>query len=142
MKRSALVWIALLVGAAAYVLAGTAMAVKEPPGKKAAEGDVPVKEAKCYECHDEIRALKTGSRHAKINCVSCHSGTAEHLADSDRKPATRVDLEACGGCHKDQYDSFATLNLRKPARVEKSQLTERSPNPYWDKLMMGHGFTK
>jgi formate-dependent nitrite reductase cytochrome c552 subunit len=26
--------------------------------------------------------------------------------------------------------------------VEKSLLTERSPNPFWDKLMMGHGFTK
>jgi formate-dependent nitrite reductase cytochrome c552 subunit len=132
MKRSALVWIAMLVGAATYVLASSALAVKESP----------VKEGKCFECHDEIQALKTAGKHAKINCVSCHSGTAEHLADSDKKPVTRVDLEACGGCHKDQYDSFATLNLKKPARVEKSLLTERSPNPFWDKLMMGHGFTK
>ena len=55
---------------------------------------------------------------------------------------TRVDLETCGGCHPDQYASFATLNLKKPARTEKSLLTERAPNPFWDKLMMGHGFTK
>src|SRR3990172_8906808 len=132
MKRSALVWIAMLVGAATYVLSSTAMAVKESP----------VKEEKCFDCPDEIQALKTGGKHAKINCVSCHSGTAGHLADSDKKPVTRVDLEACGGCHKDQYESFGTLNLKKPARVEKSLLTERSPNPFWDKLMMGHGFTK
>jgi len=30
----------------------------------------------------------------------------------------------------------------RPGRDEKSQLTNRSPNPYWDKLMAGHGFTK
>jgi len=30
----------------------------------------------------------------------------------------------------------------RPARDEKSQLTNRAPNPFWDKLMMGHGFTK
>ena len=55
---------------------------------------------------------------------------------------TRVGLETCGGCHPDQYSSLNTLNLKKPARTEKSLLTERSPNPFWDKLMMGHGFTK
>src|SRR5512134_2295277 len=82
MKRSALVWIALLVGAATYALTSTAMAVKESPEKSFAKADAPVKEDKCFECHDEIRALKTGSKHAKINCASCHSGTAEHLADS------------------------------------------------------------
>jgi formate-dependent nitrite reductase cytochrome c552 subunit len=132
MKRPAVVLVALLMGAATYVLSSTALAVK----------DAPAKEEKCFECHDEIKALKAEGRHAKINCADCHSGTAEHLADSDRKPATRTDLAACGGCHKDQYDSFGTLNLKKPARVEKSLLTERSPNPFWDKLMMGHGFTK
>ncbi len=143
MKRSALVLIALLMGAATYLLSNTALAVKEPPGKNpAAKTDAPVKEEKCFECHDEIKALKAGGKHAKVNCNACHSGTSEHLADSNKKPATRVDLEACGGCHKDQYDSFGTLNLKKPARVEKSLLTERSPNPFWDKLMMGHGFTK
>src|SRR5512134_1667305 len=143
MKRSALVWIALLAGGAAYVLSGTALPVKAAPEKgTAVKADPPVAEGKCFECHDEIEALKKGSKHANINCVSCHAGTAEHLADSDKRPSTRVDLEACGVCHRDQYDSFAALNLKKPARVEKSLLTERSPNPFWDKLMMGHGFTK
>src|SRR5512134_2193667 len=143
MKRSARILIALLIGAVTYVLSGAPLPVKAAPEKGAAvKADAPVAEGKCFDCHDEIKGLKTGSKHAKVNCVSCHSGTAEHLADSDKKPATRVDLEACGGCHKDQYDSFGTLNLKKPARVEKSLLTERSPNPFWDKLMMGHGFTK
>ena len=34
------------------------------------------------------------------------------------------------------------MSYHRPARDEKSQLTGRSPNPFWDKLMMGHGFTK
>ena len=143
MKRAAMLSVALLVGVATYFLAGNAMAVKNPSEKKApAKTDAPVKEEKCFECHDEIKAQKTGGRHAKVNCVNCHSGTAAHLEDSDKRPVTRVDLEACGGCHKDQYESFVTLNYKKPARLEKSLLTERSPNPFWDKLMMGHGFTK
>ncbi|MBM2827603.1 MAG: ammonia-forming cytochrome c nitrite reductase subunit [Actinobacteria bacterium] len=143
MKRTVLVMIALLAGAGAYLISGTALADRDSQGKTAtAKSESSVKEEKCFECHDEIKELKTGGKHAKIGCGSCHSGTAEHLADSDRKPSTRFDLEACGGCHKDQYESFGTLNYKKPARVEKSLLTERSPNPFWDKLMMGHGFTK
>ena len=79
-----------------------------------------------FECHDEIQALKGNGKHGKVNCTNCHDGTADHLKDSDRRPATRVNLETCGGCHPDQYASFATLNLKKIARTEKSLLTERS----------------
>jgi len=117
------------------------MTVRAVP-KAAKPADPAVREEKCFECHDEIKELKSGGKHAKVNCTSCHDGTADHLKDSEKKPLTRVDLETCGGCHKDQYASFGTLNLKKAARTEKSLLTERSPNPYWDKLMMGHGFTK
>ena len=143
MKKSALGFIVVLAVATVYAFSGSSMAGKEAPGKKGVlRSEAPVKEAVCFECHDEIKALKAGGKHAKINCISCHSGTAEHLEDSDKRPSTRFDHESCGGCHKDQYESFATLNLKKPARVEKSLFTERSPNPFWDKLMMGHGFTK
>ncbi|MBE0569415.1 MAG: ammonia-forming cytochrome c nitrite reductase subunit c552 [Deltaproteobacteria bacterium] len=117
------------------------MTVRAVP-KAARPTDRPVDEKACFECHDEIKALKEGGKHARNNCTNCHDGAADHLKDEGRRPATRVDLETCGGCHPDQYSSLNTLNLKKPARTEKSLLTERSPNPYWDKLMMGHGFTK
>jgi nitrite reductase (cytochrome c-552) len=117
------------------------MTVRAVP-KAARAADRPVDEKKCFECHDEIQALKTGGRHGKVNCTNCHDGTADHLKDEAKRPATRVDLETCGGCHPDQYSSQNTLNLKKTARTEKSLLTERSPNPFWDKLMMGHGFTR
>ncbi len=115
-------------------------AAKAPPAP-ATPAEI-VDQAKCFECHELIKELKISGKHAGVACGRCHTGIAEHMENSEKKPATKVDLETCGACHKDQYDSFATLNYKRPARVEKSQLIERSPNPYWDKLMMGHGFTK
>jgi hypothetical protein len=81
-KNRALVIVVLSVAASVYFFSVGAGAGKEAP----------VTEAACYECHDEIKALKTGGKHAKINCISCHSGTAEHLKDSDRRPTTRFGL--------------------------------------------------
>src|SRR4030065_2808591 len=95
-----------------WLAAGSTVAVKEargapPESKKEAQ----VKEAKCFECHDGIEALKKGSKHGKVNCVSCHTGTAAHLADSDKRPGTRVDHEACGACPKDPYETFTRLTM-------------------------------
>ena len=112
------------------------------PAKAAAEKDVDVKT--CYECHDPIKQLHTMGKHIKVNCVNCHSGIAAHLKapGPDTRPVTDTSWEACGKCHKDQFDSYMQVAKNRPARDEKSQLTGRSPNPFWDKLMAGHGFTK
>lgn len=111
------------------------------PGKtaeKAVQVDV------CYGCHDTIQKLHTMGKHAKVNCSNCHSGLQKHLTapGPETRPVTDTSWEACGACHKDQYESFMKVSLHRPARDEKSQLTNRSPNPFWDKLMAGHGFTK
>lgn len=133
----------LIAWSASFIVAAAAVALQQAaPRATHAARPAGVPEADCFVCHAEIQALKTGGKHAGVNCASCHPGAAEHLADAEKKPGTRTDHEVCGGCHKDQYDSFATFNPRKLARVEKSQPAERSPNPLWDKLMMGHGFTK
>lgn len=104
----------------------------------------PVNVALCYDCHDPIKELHTMGKHAKVNCVNCHSGLATHLANpgAETRPVTDMSWETCGGCHKDQYESYMKVAMHRPARDEKSQLTNRSPNPFWDKLMAGHGFTK
>jgi formate-dependent nitrite reductase cytochrome c552 subunit len=116
---------------------------KKAPGTQASEKDVAVKT--CYGCHDPVKQLHTMGKHIKVNCVNCHSGLAKHAANPgpDTRPATDTSWEACGKCHKEQYNSFMNIatNVR-PARDEKSQLTGRSPNPFWEKLMAGHGFTK
>jgi len=112
-------------------------AAKAPPAKAV---DVAI----CYGCHDPIKQLHTMGKHAKVNCVNCHSGLDKHMANPgpDTRPVTDTSWEACGQCHKDQFDSFMQVAKHRPARDEKSQLTNRAPNPYWDKLMAGHGFTK
>lgn len=98
----------------------------------------------CYGCHEPIKELHTMGRHAKVNCSNCHKNLAKHLDSPgpDTRPLTDTSWEACGQCHKEQYESFLQTAYHRPARDEKSQLTNRSPNPFWDKLMMGHGFTK
>ena len=98
----------------------------------------------CYGCHEPIKQLHKMGKHSKINCSYCHKGLDRHLKGPgpDTRPVTETSWEACGQCHSAQYESFMKGAYHRPARDEKSQLTNRSPNPFWDKLMMGHGFTK
>jgi nitrite reductase (cytochrome c-552) len=94
----------------------------------------------CFGCHAEVEQLHKDSKHAKLDCSICHSGTAKHLEDSANKPMTSLELSTCGACHKDQYDSFYRVNYDAQARKEKGVPTGRSP--YQDKLLAPHGFTK
>lgn len=112
--------------------------------QKAMPKEKDVKVENCYTCHAPVKELHTMGKHAKVNCVNCHSGLDKHIKapGKDTRPVTDMSWEACGKCHKDQYDSFMKEAYHRPARDEKSQLTNRAPNPFWDKLMAGHGFTK
>ena len=115
-----------------------ALAQARPAAKPAVTVDV----GTCYGCHAAIKEFHAGSRHERVGCAACHDGVDKHLGDPSARPVTRTDPKVCGGCHKNQYESFAMVNLHKPARSEKSLLTGPSPNPAWDKLMMPHGFTR
>jgi formate-dependent nitrite reductase cytochrome c552 subunit len=128
-----------LVGMAMALLALGAQAAAAP-----AATDKPVDVQKCFACHDNIEAFHAKGKHASANCVSCHTGTAEHLAapkdkKKEAKPVTLTDHRVCGSCHKDQYESFVKLNYDSPARLEKAAFKGRSP--LFDKLMEGYGFT-
>ncbi len=143
MKRIFSVLLPMLVVLISVLMLSSADAqYKSAATKKPAEKAVDV--ATCYGCHDPIKTLHTMGKHAKVNCVNCHSGLAKHLENPgpETRPITDTSWEACGACHKDQYDSYKQVAKHRPARDEKSQLTNRSPNPFWDKLMAGHGFTK
>jgi nitrite reductase (cytochrome c-552) len=142
-----LVIILLIVGGGISHFAARAEKTKPPENpyiRKATSAEKEVKTEICYGCHGIIRNLHTSGKHIGINCSYCHKGLEKHL-DSPipaNRPATDTSWEACGQCHKEQYISFMKGAYHRPARDEKSQLTNRSPNPFWDKLMMGHGFTK
>ncbi|MBA3013342.1 MAG: ammonia-forming cytochrome c nitrite reductase subunit c552 [Proteobacteria bacterium] len=122
----------------------TALGLAASAGTALAADQAPVKAETCYECHDTVKSLHMGSKHAGVNCVACHSGLDAHLKDQSpaTRPGTDISWEACGACHQDQHTSFNETSYLRPARDEKSQLTNRAPNPFWDKLMAGHGFTK
>ncbi|HEU0264299.1 MAG TPA: ammonia-forming cytochrome c nitrite reductase subunit c552 [Geobacterales bacterium] len=94
----------------------------------------------CYGCHSEVKALKEGSKHARLGCTSCHGGLKEHLASYEKKPTTNLDLALCGGCHRQQLESFYTVRYEVPWKKEKGVPTGRSPMQ--DKLLAPHGFTK
>jgi nitrite reductase (cytochrome c-552) len=143
MKRFFLVFLSCIIVLAAVLWFEKADAqYKSTTAAKTTEKAVKVDT--CYGCHDPIKQLHTMGKHAKINCVNCHSGLDKHLSNPgpETRPVTDVSWEACGNCHKEQYNSFMQVAMHRPARDEKSQLTNRSPNPFWDKLMAGHGFTK
>ncbi|MBI1921277.1 MAG: ammonia-forming cytochrome c nitrite reductase subunit c552 [Geobacter sp.] len=132
----------LLFGAACAALA---LAIGVPNLSSAAKGKPAAKmindgRAKCYECHDEVKAMKEGSKHAKLACSVCHEKLKEHLANPDVKPGTTIDQALCGKCHKDQFNSFYQVNYENPWKKEKSAPAGRSPMQ--EKLLGAHGFNK
>jgi len=108
--------------------------------KKAMPAEKAVKVETCYDCHSQIKDFHAGSKHAKVNCSNCHEGLDSHVKDTTTKPVTRTDHAVCGKCHKEQYESFVSVNLESKAKVEKATFKSRSP--LFDKLMAPHGFTK
>ncbi len=94
----------------------------------------------CYQCHEEIKSLRVGNKHAPLPCARCHSKISEHMKDPEKLPGTNLELSLCGKCHLSQYETLMSVNLKSKARVEKATTTSRSPAS--DKLLMPHGFTK
>lgn len=117
-------------------VAGAACVVSMPMASTAAKDDG--REA-CYGCHEEVKGLKEGSKHAMLACTVCHDKLKEHLDNYESKPVTMIDQALCGKCHKDQYDSFYHMNYDAEARKEKGVPTGRSPMQ--DKLLAPYGFT-
>ena len=104
MLKKKLALAAAIIGAVAVlsIPAMTTAAKAKPAAKFANDG-----RAKCYECHDEVKALKEGSKHAKLACTVCHDKLDAHMNDPEKnKPVTTIDQSLCGKCHKNQYESF------------------------------------
>ena len=129
--------------AAAMAMLAVAAPAAVAKDAKAKPGAKPAFDATaCYGCHAPIREFHAEGKHKSVGCNSCHDGIDKHLTDTKARPVTKTDSAVCGGCHQKQYETLYTMNWNKPARSEKSQAGGPSPNPAWDKLMMGHGFTR
>ena len=133
---------AFVAVAAAYLFTvPTALAQAKPAAATKAKSAA-FDASPCFGCHSPIKALHDMGKHSKIGCDACHDGTAAHLADSSKRPVTHTDLATCGGCHENQYKSYAQMDWRRTARFEKKQAIGPAPDPAYDLLMTPHGFTK
>ncbi|HQR10529.1 MAG TPA: ammonia-forming cytochrome c nitrite reductase subunit c552, partial [Casimicrobiaceae bacterium] len=135
----------VVVAAGVAVIAlsgGSAFAQAKPAAAKPAPKAAAFDSSPCLGCHTPIKAFYDGGKHKTVGCNNCHDGTTEHLADSSKRPATKTDLATCGGCHQNQYKSYAQMDFNRTARFEKKQMTGPAPDPAYDLLMTPHGFTK
>ena len=126
----------------AGLTAGSAFAQTKQAAAKPAAKAAAFDASACLACHAPVKAFYDSGKHKAVGCNACHDGTAEHLADSKKRPATKTDLATCGGCHQNQYKSYAQMDFHRTARFEKKQMTGPAPNPAYDLLMTPHGFTK
>jgi formate-dependent nitrite reductase cytochrome c552 subunit len=137
--RAAIACVAMVLLTAGPALAQGKPATAAPAAKaKASTFD----KSACLTCHTPVKALHDMGKHSKVGCDACHDGTAAHLADASKRPATKTDLATCGGCHQNQYKSYAQMDWKRTARFEKKQMTGPAPDPAYDLLMTPHGFTK
>src|SRR5512141_1645710 len=128
---------------AAAALFAAPVAAQAPAAKSAASAKPAAFNAgACLGCHAPVKALYDSGKHKGVGCNTCHDGTAAHLADASKRPTTKVDLANCGGCHQNQYKSYAQMDWHRTARFEKKQTIGPAPDPAYDLLMTPHGFTK
>ena len=97
----------------------------KPAAAKAAAFDA----SACFGCHAPIKAFYAGGKHKRVGCNTCHDGTAEHLADPSKRPATKTDLATCGACHQNQYKTYAQMDWHRPRASRRSRRRGPAPDP-------------
>lgn len=95
----------------------------------------------CAACHTNVAKEHAGAVHKDVACASCHKGTEEHLKDMKKRPEVNMDPAQCGACHQQQYKS-AFMTSDRPARQSKKAANGPAPDPFFDRALGGHGFTK
>ena len=98
----------------------------------------------CVACHSQVGDFHKSGSHKNVSCTSCHTGLASHLKapGKDTRPQTSLAPATCGGCHQDQYQSMYKANPDRMARVPKKNAEGVAPDPFFDRALGGHGFTK
>ena len=76
--------VVIVAGGFAFFLGGAGAAPAVPTAPI-----LPVDVNRCYACHAQIAEFHKGGKHAGVNCISCHSDLAAHLANPKNRPDTR-----------------------------------------------------
>jgi len=71
----------------------------------------------CPECHEEVAALKSPSKHAEVACEACHGPSMSHVSDpAQNKPELPRARDRCGLCHYYEASRPAGFPQVDPAR--------------------------
>ena len=118
-----------------------AVALAIAPAQAATEK---VNTSMCIACHSQVGDFHKSGAHKKVSCTSCHTGLTAHLKapGKDTRPQTSFDPKTCGNCHQEQYKSTYTNNTERTGRIPKKNAEGVAPNPFFDRALGGHGFTK
>ncbi len=95
----------------------------------------------CQTCHADLTKTHASAGHKDVACTTCHGGVEDHLKNMKQRPTVSMDPATCGACHQDQYKSLFTVSDR-PARQSKKAAEGPAPDPFFDRAMGAHGFTK
>ncbi len=95
----------------------------------------------CMACHADVSKSHNTAVHKDVACTSCHTNTAEHLKNFKTHPTSPFDPAACGACHQDQYKSAFKMS-EKAIRRSKKSYNGPAPDPFFDRALGAHGFTK
>lgn len=119
-----------------------AVAVAFAPAVNAAPEKVDTKT--CVACHSNIGGFHKSGAHKKVSCTSCHSGLTKHVSapSKDTRPVTSMDPKTCGSCHPAQFNSMYKINEERIPRFSKKNSASVAPNPFFDRALGAHGFTK
>lgn len=131
--------VAAALAAAAVMILGSATTVGASPGVN------DVCSGTGGGCHTERVSYMNASDHGQIACGTCHANADLHVADPTKqiKPEVRFDLEACAGCHPDQYgtytygDSYKTKYGGSPTAWPKTK-----DFTFYNSIIDGHGFVR
>jgi uncharacterized CHY-type Zn-finger protein len=54
----------------------------------------------CETCHTDVVEVKTGGKHAHVNCEACHGPLEKHAEDPGNVPPAKLDTAVlCVRCH-------------------------------------------
>ena len=98
----------------------------------------------CTACHANIGGFHKSVAHKDVSCTSCHSGLTKHLSAPGKatRPVTSMDPQTCGSCHPAQFKSMYKVNEERTPRYSKKNSDSVAPNPFFDRALGTHGFTK
>ncbi len=98
----------------------------------------------CVACHSNIGGFHQSGAHKDVSCTTCHSGLTDHLKKpgKETRPVTSLDPKTCGSCHQPQFESMYKVNPERTPRDSKKNTNNIAPDPFYDRAMGAHGFTK